>query len=194
MPALIPTEFYGEVTFLGRVEDREADLASASISSVIAGFEGPDGEAHGGLTRLSDSRVTSQYKKGTVIRNTRQFSIVSEEDLSAIASDMGLGAFDPRWVGASMVLRGIADFTLIPPSSRLQFPSGATLTVDMENRPCVLPAPVIERDVPGFGKAFKPAAGHRRGVTAWVECPGIIKTGDRARLHIPDQPRWPHLA
>ncbi len=194
MPALIPTDFYATVTFLGHVQDRTAKLASDALSQITARFSGPDGEAHGGLTRLSDSRVTAQYKKGTVIRNTRQFSVLSAEDLDLIAADMGLADFDPRWVGATMVLRGIPDFTLVPPSSRLQFPSGATLVVDMENRPCVLPAPVIDADKPGFGRKFKRAAERRRGVTAWVECEGVIQMGDRVRLHIPDQPAWPHLA
>lgn len=192
MPALVPTEFYADVTYLGRVSDRNAKLASDPLAEINARFQGPDGEAHGGLTRLSDSRVTAQYKRGTVIRNTRQFSILSAEELSAIADDMGLPSFDPRWVGASMVLRGIPDFTWVPPSSRLQFPSGATLVVDMENRPCVLPGPVIEAEHPGFGKTFKTAAKNRRGVTAWVECEGQIRLGDRVRLHVPDQPRWPH--
>jgi hypothetical protein len=109
-----------------------------------------------------------------------------------IAADMGLEGFDPGWLGASMVLSGIPDFTLIPPSSRLQFASGATLTVDLENRPCVLPAAEINKFHPGKGKKFKPAAAQRRGITAWVEREGTIAIGDEVRLHIPDQPRWPH--
>jgi hypothetical protein len=192
MPALMPTDFYADVTFLGQVKNRDAKLASEPLAEVMARFDGPEGEAHGGLTRLSDSRVTAQYKKGTVIRNTRQFSILSAEELALIAADMGMDAFDPRWVGASIVLQGIPDLTLVPPSSRLQFPSGATLVVDMENRPCVLPAPVIDAEHPGKGRAFKPAANNRRGVTAWVEREGLIRMGDRVRLHIPDQPVWTH--
>ena len=78
----------------------------------------------------------------------------------------------------------------MPPSSRLQFTSGATLTVDMENRPCHLPAPVIDEDAPGHGKAFKAAAKGRRGVTAWVEREGALHLGDEVVLHIPDQRVW----
>ena len=190
MPALKATDITGTLTWLGAVPDREAGLASAPLPEVVATFAGFAGEAHAGLTRLSDSRVLSQYQRGTTIRNTRQFSILSAEELAAIASEMGLGTFDPRWVGASMVVTGIPDFTHLPPSSRLQFPSGATLVVDMENRPCVLPGPVIEAAAPGFGKAFKAAAVARRGVTAWVECEGAIRLGDLFSLHIPDQPPW----
>jgi hypothetical protein len=89
-----------------------------------------------------------------------------------------------------MVLSGIPDFTHVPPSSRLQGPSGLTLTIDMENRPCVLPGREIEADAPGHGKAFKAAAAGRRGVTAWVERPGAVALGEELRLFIPDQRAW----
>lgn len=92
------------------------------------------------------------------------------------------------------MLRGIPDFSHIPPGSRLQASSGATLVVDLENRPCTLPAKGIEAAHPGFGAAFKPAAKGRRGVVAWVEREGVLALGDRMRLHIPDQPVWAHLA
>jgi len=192
MHALKPTDFTGTVTFLGGVKDRAAQLASDALPEINATFAGFAGESHSGLTRPSDNRVKAQHPLGTEIRNTRQFSICSAEELALIAAEMGIDAFDPCWVGASMVITGIPDFTLVPPSSRLQFSSGATLTVDMENRPCVLPAPGIERDRPGYGRKFKPAARARRGVTAWVEREGLISLGDSVRLHVPDQPRWPH--
>lgn len=193
MPALKPTQFIGTITWLGRVVDREAALESASLDQLMARFSGPDGEAHGGLTRPSCSRVLGQYKRNTEIRNTRQFSILSAEDLAAIAADMGLQSLDPALVGASMVIEGIPDFSHIPPSSRLQADGGATLVVDMENRPCTLPARPIETRHAGFGKAFKPAAQGRRGITAWVEAEGVLRVGAQVRLHIPDQPVWAHL-
>ncbi len=190
MPALVPTDFYGTITWLGHVPDRAAALASRAVSELRTRFSGPEGEAHGGLTRPSDSRVLAQYPRDTEIRNTRQFSILSHEDLLAIAADMGLATLDPALVGATMVVSGIADFSHLPPSSRLQGDSGATVVVDMQNRPCTLPGPVIEATHPGFGRAFKPAAVGRRGVTAWVEREGTFRLGERVRLHIPDQRAW----
>ncbi|MEQ8367190.1 MAG: sulfurase [Roseicyclus sp.] len=195
MPALLPTNFICTVIWLGHNADREAALATAPLEAMPLTFAGYGAESRAGLTRPSDSRVVSQYKRGTEIRNTRQLSILSAEDLSAIAAAMGIGALDPALVGASMVVEGIPDFSHIPPSSRLQDEaSGTTLTVDMENRPCTLPAPGIEARHPGHGKAFKSAANHRRGVTAWVEREGTIALGATLRLHIPDQPVWPHLS
>jgi len=190
MPALLPTQFYATIVWLGLVENRDAALESVAVNEITALFSGPVGESHGGLTRPSDSRVLSQYKRDTPIRNTRQFSIVSAEDLAAIAAKMGVESLDAALVGANMVVQGIPDFTHIPPSGRLQNESGATLTVDMENRPCVLPAKPIEGTHQGFGARFKPAAQGRRGVTAWVEREGVFRVGDRLRLHVPDQPVW----
>jgi hypothetical protein len=194
MPALTPTEFYGTVTYLGHNKERAQGLASDALQTLDATFAGCADESHAGLTRLSCSRVTSQYPRGTEIRNTRQFSVLSQEQLEGIARKMGLETLDPRLLGASIVLAGIPDFTLVPPSSRLQFCDGATLTVDMENRPCVLPAVEIDKYAPGFGKGFKPAAKGLRGVTCWVEREGRITIGDRVRLHVPSQPVWPHLS
>lgn len=190
MPALKPTDYVGTITWLGVVTDRSASLRTTPQDKITALFAGFEGEAHGGLTRPSCSRVTAQYPKGTEIKNTRQITILSAEELDQIATTMGLDHLDPALVGASMVIKGIPDLTHLPPSARLQGPDGATVTVDMANRPCVLPAKPIEEENPGFGAAFKPAAKDRRGVTAWVECEGVFHVGDQVRLHIPDQPAW----
>ncbi|MGI1662989.1 MOSC domain-containing protein [Palleronia sp. KMU-117] len=194
MPALKPTSFSARIVWIGRVDDRAATLRSSALPEVFASFAGVEGEEHAGLTRPACSRVRAQHPRDTVIRNVRQFSVVSAEDLAAVAAKMGIDAIDPGWVGASLVIEGIPDFTHVPPASRLQGPDGVTLVVDMENRPCHLPAKVIDEDAPGHGKAFKGAAAGRRGVTAWVEREGWLRLGETLRLHIPDQPVWPHLA
>lgn len=190
MPALIPTDHYGTVTWLGLVPDRSAALASTPVKRIEARFSGPEGEDHGGLTRPSCSRVLAQYPRGTTIRNTRQFSVLSAEELAAIAADMGLAQLDPALVGATLVIAGIPDLTHLPPSSRLQAEGGATLVVDMENLPCTLPAKPIEAAHSGFGGRFKAAAKGRRGLTAWVEAEGPLHLGQRIRLHIPAQRPW----
>lgn len=193
MPALTPTDFTGKVTFLGHVSDRNIALASIPQSKMALSFAGNLLEVHSGLTRPSCSRMLGQYPRDTEIRNTRQLCIMSVEELEGIAAEMGMDLFEPTWAGASIVVEGIPNFTLIPPSSRLQFSSGATLCVDMANRPCVLPAAEIDKDQPNAGKRFKPAAKNRRGVTAWVEREGIIEIGSKVRLHVPEQPVWPHF-
>lgn len=191
MPALVPTQITGTITFLGAVPHRDApELVTNPLTEMPLTYAGYAGDTHSGVTRPSCVRVRSQYTQGTEIRNVRQLSIVSDEELTAIAQEIGLEVLDPRWLGASIAIKGIPDFTHIPPSSRLQTQDGVTLTVDMQNQPCHFPGKTIERDKPGHGKGFKAAAEGRRGVTAWVEREGTLRIGDTLTLHVPDQRAW----
>jgi len=193
MAELRPTQFLGRITWLGVVAE-ERDLLWAEPSArLTATYGGAVGDLHLGLTRPSCVRMTSQYPKGTEIRNTRQFSILSDENLAEIAAIMGLQSLSPGLLGATMVLAGIPDLSYLPPGSRLQGQSGATLVVNLNNRPCTFPARAIEAAHPGFGAKFKPAAKGRRGITAWVEREGPFALGEELRLHVPEQPQWAHL-
>lgn len=191
MPSLLKTELKGTIVWLGVVADSEKTLRAEKVQKLNLLFTGQQGECHAGLTRPSCSRVLDQFPRGTTIANVRQLSIIAEEELDQIAADICVNKIDPAWLGASIVVRGIPDFSHIPPSSRLQKEyGGTTLCVDMENRPCIGPGEIIEEDSPGHGKAFKAAAEGRRGVTAWVECPGELTVGDTLTVHIPDQRAW----
>ena len=193
MPALKRTNFSAEVKWLGLVTDRERDLCAVPQSQLQMRFVGPEGESHGGMTRLSCSRITSQHPRGTEIRNVRQISLVAAEDIVSIASSIGLDVLDPALLGANVVVSGLPDFSHVPPSSRLQGPDGTAFVIDMENRPCNLPARMIDTAHSGHGKAFLKAAKGLRGVTAWVEREGVLRLKDRLSLDIPDQPVWQHL-
>ena len=163
------------------------DLSSSRIASVDITYAGFDGESHSGLVRASCVRVRGQYAQGTEIRNTRQISIVSVEELALIADSMGIDTLEPEWLGVNLLVSGIPDFSKIPPSTRMIFASGASLVVDLENSPCKYPGEIIERHHPGKGDLFPKAAYGRRGVTAWVEREGHITTGEAIKLHIPPQ-------
>lgn len=189
MATLRKVEFQGEITWLGHVA-ADAGLRAAPVAHLDLGFEGDAGARHAGHNRASCARVKDLYPQGTEIRNVRQLTILSEEELALIAADMAMQALNPAHLGVSIVLRGIPDFSFIPPSSRLQGPDGVTLVVDMENRPCLFPGREIDKDHAGFGPKFKPAAKNRRGITGWVERPGRLTIGDRLRLFIPDQRPW----
>lgn len=189
MPVFRDSGFKGEITWLGMVPAGEG-LRAVPRDLLQLGFDGVAGERHAGENRASCVRVRNIHAEGTEIRNTRQLSILSEEELALIAADMGLEQLDPVHLGATLVLRGIPDLSHLPPASRLQGPDGATLTTDIENRPCVLPGREIEKDLKGFGAKFKPAAENRRGITAWVERPGCLALGQQLTLFVPDQPAW----
>ncbi|MCO4846853.1 MAG: MOSC domain-containing protein [Yoonia sp.] len=189
MPALTPTQQIGEIVWIGTVAP-EAGLRSAPAPALVMTYGGPEGEAHSGLTRASCVRVRAQWPVGTEIRNVRQLSVMSQEEIDQIAADCGLSTLDPALLGCSLVVKGISDFSHVPPSSRLQSKDGTTIVIDMQNRPCNLPAREIEADHPGHGKPFKEAAKGKRGVTAWVEREGTFRVGDAVTLHVPDQRAW----
>lgn len=191
MPALKPTKITGTITFLGAVPHRDAPtLETVVLQDMPLAFGGYAGDVHSGLTRPSCVRVKDQHPRDTEIANVRQLSVLSAEEIAEIAADCGLEVMDPVWMGASIVISGIPDFTHLPPSSRLQARDGATLVIDMENLPCQFPAMTIEAAHPGKGKPFKAAAKGKRGVTAWVERPGTLRLGDVLTLHVPDQRAW----
>ncbi|MEM1306875.1 MAG: MOSC domain-containing protein [Pseudomonadota bacterium] len=193
MTRLTPTSIYGTATTLLINPDRSSGLQSERRTSVTVSYEGFEGEAHGGLTRPSCSRVLQQYaKRGTELRNTRQITLVGAEDLVAIAQGLDIPTLEPEWIGANLVLDGMPDVSYLPPASRLLFDGGVTLTIDYENGPCRQPADIIEALHPGHGRAFPKVAAGKRGTTAWVERTGTISVGERCRLHIPPRHPYPH--
>lgn len=192
------SELLSKVPFTGRVElllrspNREAGLEKQRVGELRLLFSGIEGDCHGGLTRKSDSRMLKQFKRGTEVRNARQVSIVSEEELSGIAAAMGLPEVRPEWVGANLVTSGIPDLTLLPPSSRLQFPSGATIAIDIENVPCRYPAAIIEKYHPEPANGFVKAARNKRELVGWIEREGLVTTGDAIAVWIPPQRIYAH--
>ncbi len=184
--------FSGTVEMLLVNPRRESGLEKARTDEISLLFSGIAGDCHGGLTRKSDSRMLKQFKRGTPVKNVRQASILSVEELADIARAMEVPAVQPEWVGANLVTSGIPDLTLLPPSSRLQFPSGATLVIDMENLPCRYPAAIIEKHHPEHTRGFVAAVTRKRGLVAWVESEGVVSTGDAITVWIPPQRIYAH--
>lgn len=191
MAGFVATDYTATITFLGFVPRREgAEIEAEAVTEMPLTLAGFDKEFHAGVTRPSCSRVANIHPKGTEIRNSRQMSILSEEEMEAIAAEMGLERLDPLWLGASIVLKGIPDFTHVPPASRLLSASGVTIVIDVENGPCNYAAKTLDTVHPGFGKTFKPAAKGRRGVTASVERGGALRVGEELKLFVPEQRAW----
>lgn len=193
MPVLTPTDHYATITWLGYVPHRNGpEIVTEPLDQMTIGWGGCEGDVHSGVTRASCSRVLPQFPRGTEIANARALSITCADETAQVAQKMGLDGLRPEWLGTSIELRGIPDFSYLPPSSRLQADSGATLVVDLNNRPCQFPAKTIDQHHPGFGKSYMRAAAGLRGVVVRVERPGSVKVGDRLRLHVPDQRPWAH--
>ena len=193
MPELLSkARFEGRVEMLLASPDRDSGLEKAEVPEVSLLFSGVADDCHGGFTRQSDSRMLKQFRRGTEVRNARQVSLLSVEELRDIAAAMGIPAIKPEWVGANLVTSGIPDLTLLPPSTRLQFPSGAMIVVDIENNPCRYPAEIIERHHPEAVKGFVAAAKHKRGVVGWIEAEGNVRRGDAITVWLPPQRIYAH--
>jgi hypothetical protein len=176
-------------TMAGAIRDGTFGFRTVPVMALGLVFEGILGDRHSGHIRKSGGREP-WYPRGTPMRNERQVSIVSREDMQAIAADLDIGHLDPGLIGANLVLEGIPDLSMIPPRTRLFFAGGTTLAVDGQNAPCRFSGRSIAAEYPdrdGLDLAFVRAAKRRRGLVAWVEVPGIIKPGEAVEARIPEQ-------
>lgn len=156
-----------------------ATFVSEPVERTRFVFGGFEGDFHAGVTRLSCSR-TNWHERGTLIANTRQISIVSVEECAEIAAYLEIDEVSPRLLGANLVTAGIDNLSGLPPGTRLQCPSGATLYVTEENGPCIQPGQKLAEALgqPRLQAAFVKAALGRRGLVALVEREGEVAAGD----------------
>ena len=105
---------------------------------------------------------------------------------------MGLAEIRPEWLGANLLLEGIASLSFLPRGSRILFPSGAALAAEGYNPPCTGPGKAVHAVAGTTPQAFVKAATRRRGIVASVERAGEIKAGDAAEVFVPEQ--WVYAA
>jgi len=167
----------------------KASFVSEALDSVALTYEGIAGDRHSGLYRQSGPREP-WYPRGTPMRNERQLSILSVEELAEVAAALSIPELRPEWIGGNLLVSGIADLSLLPPRTLLMFPSGATVRIDGDNGPCKKSGASIAANIPGrpdleFG--FVKAAKHKRGVLGWVEREGEVRPGDVVKVRIWEQ-------
>ena len=194
MAGLKKAPFSGRIEFIGVNSSLSEDLTSRSLDAVQMTHAGFEGEDHGGLDRSACSRLSNVHPQGVTLKNHRQLTVLSTEEMAetALAMDIETG-IDPCWVGANLVLSGVPSLTFLPPGTRLQLPDGGTIVVDMENGPCKFPGEIIDRHHPGKGKTYPIAARGKRGFTAFVERAGVVKQGDPVEIFTPQQQLHPLL-
>jgi hypothetical protein len=171
------------VTGLG-IADAPGSFVTRPLDRVELVWGGIEGDRHFGLTMKAGVRQT-HHPKGTELRNARQLSILSEEELALIAAALAVPRVSFEWLGGNLCFKGLEALSTLAPSTRLLFPSGACLVVDCENEPCKGPGRVVEAQFaqpPGIANRFVKAALHRRGLVAWVERPGVIALGNSVEL------------
>jgi hypothetical protein len=185
----------------GTFAARGGDFVSAPVDALKLVYGGVVGDFHAGLTRPSGGREP-WYPRGTEMKNERQLSVLSVEELSQVASDMGIARIAPEWIGANLVLEGVPTLSYLPPRSLLFFKSGATLRIDGANGPCRIAggsiakalgvkAPVKDgapdHEATDIAFGFVQAARMKRGLVAWVEREGEIRSGETVDIRIWEQ-------
>lgn len=167
------------------------DFVSAPVDRLELAWEGIVGDVHAGVTRKSGGREP-WYPRGTQMRNERQVTILSRPELAEAAAEMGIERIEPEWIGGNITLDGVPMLSMLPAATLIFFEGGATLKVDFQNGPCRISGAAIARHVgraddKALALSFVPAAKRRRGLLAWVEKPGAVERGEKARLQLPEQ-------
>ncbi len=170
------------------------DLSKDTHPSLQAELDGFIGDKHSGFTSLAFSG--DPEPTGTVRRNDRQWSGVSVEELSIIQQRMDLkGQLTAATLGANICLEGIPNFSQLPHSTKLIFPSGAVLLVEANNPPCVnIGVQIAAKHITNSGEQvianmFPKHSIGLRGIVGVVDVPGMIKAGDRVIVQVYELPK-----
>lgn len=164
------------------VMDKVTRFPTRSLTLAEVSLQGFVGDVHSGFIRKADARDRG-IPRGTEVRNWRQWSAVSFEELKEIAANMGIENIDPWMLAANLTLSGIPKLTALPRGTQIVFEGGTILSVECENAPCVGPgkqiAAVHKSKTP---QEFVKAAMHKRGIVGVVYHPGIIRLGESAKI------------
>lgn len=152
------------------------------VNAITLEWGGIPGDRHFGETMPSNSREKHAFERGTTIRNYRQISIVDSAELATIAENMGLNEILPGTIADNICTEGLPDLTKLPLMTRLMFPSGASIMTGGENNPCTIAGKMVGSRYGTQPHAFPKAAMHLRGITGWVERPGLITMGDHITI------------
>ena len=163
-----------------------ADFQTEPVETLQLTLTGIAGDRHEGQTRNADAR-TPWHARGTPIANTRHLSFVSVEECADVAALLGIPQVDASLLGANLLLEGFPELSFLPPATRLQFPSGATIFVTEQNAPCSHPARKLAaaHAQPRLAALFPKAAIGRRGLVGLVEREGLVRQGDPINVIAP---------
>jgi len=162
------------------------DPEPSAVGALELDWGGPVGDRHHGETMASDTRQAKVFAKGTTIRNHRQLSLVDAAELAMIAEALGIEHIAAGVIAENICTEGLPELTAMPRMTRLIFPSGATIMLGGANAPCTIAGGMVARAYGSRPEAFPKAAIGRRGVTGWVERPGVVRPGDPITVASPD--------
>ena len=175
-------------TLAGVFAARGGDFVSREVEELSLTFDGIEDDYHAGTTRLSGGREP-WYKRGTEMRNERQISMLSVEEMNKVAQALNIEKTDVGAIGGNFLIEGVPNFSKLPPRTQMFFPSGAVVRIDGYNAPCKISGKSLQDQNPGrddIELGFVKAARRTRGLVGWVEKPGVVKAGDEITFRI-----WP---
>jgi hypothetical protein len=161
------------------------------VAALAVDLQGIPGGRHYGFTRPAGARER-WYPRGMTMRSGRQLTLVSAEELAQIARRMDLAGIEPGWIGANVLVAGIAGFTRLPWGARLVFGEGAVLVNEGANAPCRFAGAEIAGHFPGrpgLDLLFAKCARNLRGIVASVERAGAIAPGPLT-VKVAEQKLW----
>lgn len=156
-------------------------------------YDGIKGDKHWGLTALARTKHP-EFKEKIELKNTRQVSIMSVEELDLIAKELAIPEIKAEWMSANMLVSGIPNLSQLPPGTRFYFQGGLILYNEGQNFPCKTTARIMMEKFPdeeGIYQRFLKAALEKRGLVAWVEYPGKLSAGNSFEIDLP--PCWENL-
>jgi hypothetical protein len=171
----------------------DESFVTAPTGALELTLDGIPGDRHGGQLRRANAR-DPWLKRGVGLRNDRQVSALSVEELATIAAALNVAEASPELVGANLLVEGLADFSRIPAGSHLcfggvwggkgTFDGAAILKVEAYNKPCRGPGRKLAaaHGRPELEFGFVKAAHGLRGLVLSVSLPGVIRVGDQVVL------------
>ncbi len=150
-------------------------------------LEGVIGCKYRGFSRLSDEDDQilfndRNFPSNIVVRNWRQVSIGSIEELEALSAKLGV-QITPALLGINVTLRGIAGLSSLEKGTVLSFPNQTILTVESAIIPRRIHAYKVARLYPEIEtELFLNSARNLRGLVSSVFRSGIINLEDPVQI------------
>jgi hypothetical protein len=164
-------------------------FVTAPSGTLDVDLEGIAGDRHGGLWRGAGPREP-WLKRGFAIRNDRQLTVLSTEEMHDLALRLDVPQVPPELVGANLLISGLSRLSHLTAGARLaiggawggkgQFDGQVLLRVEGYNHPCRGPGKKLAQyfDRPDLEFEFRKQATSLRGLILCVDASGRIAPGD----------------
>lgn len=149
---------------------------SREVKKLLLDFNGVRFDRHYGQTSFADIRTPHASKRSEIL-NLRQITIVSEEELNLIATQLKIDEVKAEDLSANLVTSGLRNLTQLRFGTLLKFEGGCMIMTTGENQPCQGPAENIAETEKEerIEKEFLKNALKLRGLTGIVFKAGVIK-------------------